>query len=171
MPRADGVDLYVPHTAMSLGLKRPFPEYAPALRSLLRGLDTCLRAGIPQDVWLGHLERVAGNGARAHAQRADKGSLDAPRLPDTLDPPLPPETIPLDEPLAIDVETWTKDPPWVPGAKLISVGFSACQRRWAYLATYREEIQSYLRLPHVKIFHNSSFDIAYLLWAGFGVAE
>jgi hypothetical protein len=154
---------------MSLGLQKPFPEYAPALRSLLRGLHACLLAGIPQDVWLGHLEQVAGNGARAHAPRADKGPEDAPRLSETLDAPLPPDAIPPDEPLAVDVETWTTDPPWAPGARLISVGFAACQKRWAYHATARDEIQSYLRLPNIKIFHNSAFDLAYLLWAGFEI--
>jgi hypothetical protein len=155
---------------MSRELQKPFPEYAPALRSLLRGLDTCLRAGIPQDVWLSHLEQVAGNGARAHALRADKGPLDASRLPETLDAPLPPEAIPPDEPLAVDVETWTLKPPWTPGAKLVTVAFSALGKRWAYPAEAREDIQRYLRLPNVKVFHNSAFDLAYLMWAGFEIA-
>jgi hypothetical protein len=120
-------------------------------------------------MWWGHLEAVAGNGRRPPAPRPDKGPEGAPRLLDTLDVPPPPETILWDEPLAVDVESWTADPPWAPGARLVSVGFSACNLRWAYLAAYREEIQCYLRLPNAKIFHNSAFDLAYLVWAKFEI--
>jgi hypothetical protein len=165
-----GVALWIPPGLRTLDCQTRIQVNALWLRALLRGLDMCLRLNVLEADWWGHLAAVAGNGGKAPSQRPDKGPEDAPRLSDLLDPPLPPESIPRGEPLAVDIESMTTDPPWMPGARLISVAFSALGKRWAYLATDREEVQRYLRLPHVKVFHASSFDLAYLVWAGFRVA-
>jgi hypothetical protein len=169
VPDQGGMVLWLPPELHTLDCQARIQAHAPFLRPLLRGLGTCLERNVSEGAWWGHLERVAGNGAKVPASRPDKGPGDGPRLPDILDPPLPPEAIPEGEPLAIDIESTTTDPPWVPGARLISVAFSALGKRWAYPAEARAEIQRYLKLPHIKVFHNSAFDLAYLVWAGFEI--
>lgn len=140
----------------------------PDLLRLLAGRDACLRLGAPELLWWNHLEAVAGNGARRPISRPEAGAEDAPRLPDTWEDP--PSAIPEDEPIAVDVETTTTAPPWTPGAKLVSVGFSALGKRWACPADVREPIQRYLALPCPKVFHNSTFDLVWLLWHGLKIA-
>ena len=140
----------------------------PDLLSLLTGRDAYMHLGVPELLWWDHLEAVAGNGARRSTPRPEAGSEDAPRLPDAWDDP--PSVIPAEEPLAVDLETTAKAPPWTPGTDLVSVGFSALGKRWAYPATARGPIQRYLSLPCPKVFHHSAFDLAWLLWHGFEIA-
>jgi DNA polymerase I-like protein with 3'-5' exonuclease and polymerase domains len=127
---------------------------------------------VPQaeEAWRHHLEQVAGSGRRPTISRPDKGPKDVPWLPDSLDPAPDLETLSKDTPVAVDVETTTKAPPWMPPrGELVSVAFSTCGIRWAYPACVRTPIQRVLGLPNPKLFHHAAFDLAWLVWSGFEI--
>jgi hypothetical protein len=77
-------------------------------------------------------------------------------------------------PIAVDVETIGAGSslplPWRPIDRLFCVGFATPERRFAFPAADRASIQRWLRTPGPKIFHNSGYDLPWLLASGFDVA-
>ena len=98
-----------------------------------------------------------------------------PVLPDTQDPI--PDQIPPGALLAVDTEVLGKGkapPPWQPGASLVCVGFAVqangAIRRFACPVSDRETTQRWLGSANPKAFHNSGYDVSWLLAQGFAIA-
>jgi DNA polymerase family A len=104
-------------------------------------------------------------------------AAEKPRLSDTLDPVPDLRTLPHDAPIAVDLETIGQGKgrhripvPWNPGTSLVCVGFSVAGSRFAFPAQDREAIQAVLAFPGPKAFHNSAYDVTWLLASGFRIA-
>jgi hypothetical protein len=123
-------------------------------------------------------DRLVVNGSAAvltdalvDAIRAQKSALLAQlSAHDIVDTVAGPDT----PPIAVDVETIGAASglplPWQPNDRLFCVGFAMPERRFAFDAADRASIQRWLRTPGPKIFHNSGYDLPWLLASGFDVA-
>jgi hypothetical protein len=83
------------------------------------------------------------------------------------------DILPPDVPIAVDVETVGEDGlplPWQTSARLVCVGFAVGTHRFAFPSTDRAAIDRWLETPNLKVFHNSAYDLPWLLGRGFHVA-
>jgi hypothetical protein len=183
LPVLDGgrVSIRLPASIATLEMQSRIGSNGASISALLRGLRTCLSLGLPEERWWRHLERVSKNGVKPRKTKTADQSDQRPHLPDTLDSPPDLETLPPDQVIAVDTETycppavlsaWGKKAvplPWIPESELVCVGFAVCSRRFAYPAENREAIVPWLSTPNPKVFF-TLYDLVWLIAADFEVA-